>query len=152
MRRTKPNLSKFDWADFLKMAALGVLLLAGFSAGSAAQQKGQKTFSSPEEASKAVVAAAQNNVMKKRCSEFSDRMRRTSVSSGDPTQDAENHTNFARKYQEMQPLRKRTRRLRHAVHWRGKLARTDSSPDERQCLVLRHRSRKDGDLIPPNRP
>jgi hypothetical protein len=100
MRRTKPNLSKFDWADFLKMAALAVLLLAGFSAGSAAQEKGQKTFSSPEEASQAFVAAAQNNDEKTMLGILGPDAQDI-VSSGDPTQDAENHTNFARKYQEM---------------------------------------------------
>ena len=51
MRRTNPNLSKSDLADLLRIAALATLLLAGFSAGSAAQQRGQKTFSSPEGAS-----------------------------------------------------------------------------------------------------
>ena len=100
MRRTKPNFWKFDRADLLKLAALAMLLLAGFSGGSAAQQKSQKTFSSPEEASQALVAAAQNND-EKRMLEILGPDAQDIVSSGDPTQDAENHTNFARKYQEM---------------------------------------------------
>ena len=100
MRRTKPNFSKFDWANLLKMAAVATLLLACFSAGSAAQQKGQKTFSSLEEASQALAAAAQNND-EKTMLEILGPNARDIVSSGDPTQDAENHTNFARKYQQM---------------------------------------------------
>jgi hypothetical protein len=100
MRRTKPSFWKFDWADLLKIAAVAMLLLAGFSGGSAAQEKGQKTFSSPEEASQALVAAAQNND-ENTMLEILGPDAQDVVSSGDPTQDAENHTNFARKYQEM---------------------------------------------------
>jgi Protein of unknown function (DUF2950) len=100
MRRTKPNFSKCDLADLLKIAALAMLLLAGFSIGSAAQQRGQKTFTSPEEASQAFEAAAQNND-EKTMLEILGPNAQEIVSSGDPTQDAENHTNFARKYQEM---------------------------------------------------
>jgi hypothetical protein len=100
MRRTKPNFSKFDLADLLKIAALAMLLLAGFSGGSAAQQKGQKTFSSPEEASHALVAAAQNND-EKTMLEILGPGAQDIVSSGDPTEDAESHANFVRKYEEM---------------------------------------------------
>ena len=100
MRRKKPNFSKFDWADRLKMAALATLLLACFTAASAAQEKGQKTFSSPEQASQALVAAAQNN-NEKTMLEILGPDARDIVFSGDPIQDAENHTNFARKYREM---------------------------------------------------
>jgi hypothetical protein len=100
MRRTEPNFWKFDWADILKMAALAMLLSACFSAGSPAQEKGQERFSSPEEASQALVAAAQNND-EKTMLEILGPDAQDIVSSGDPAQDAENHTNFARKYQEM---------------------------------------------------
>jgi len=99
MRRTQPNFWKFDWADVWKMA-LAMLLSACFSAGSAAQQKGQKTFSSPEQASQALVAAARNND-EKTMLEILGPNAHDIVSSGDPTQDAENHAQFARKYQEM---------------------------------------------------
>jgi hypothetical protein len=61
MRRTKQNIEKFALADLLKLAAPAMLLLACVAVDSVAQQNGQKTFSSPEEASKAVVAALQNN-------------------------------------------------------------------------------------------
>ncbi len=67
---------------------------------SAAQQKGQKTFSSPEEASKASWPQLQNND-EKAILEILGPDARQIVSSGDPTEDAESRANFARKYQEM---------------------------------------------------
>jgi hypothetical protein len=78
------------------MAALAMLLLACFSAGSAAQEKGQKTFSSLEEASQALAAAAQSND-EKTMLEILGPDTKGIVSSGDTTQDAENQTNFAHK-------------------------------------------------------
>jgi hypothetical protein len=88
-------------ADVLKIAALAMLLLlACFPGGSAAQQKGQKTFSSPEEASAAFAATARNNDEKAMLDILGPDAKQV-VSSGDPIQDAENHANFARKYQEM---------------------------------------------------
>jgi len=100
MLRRKPNFEKFEVADLLKIAALATLVLACFTAGVAAQQKGQKTFSSFEEASKALVAAAQTND-EKAMLEILGPDGKEIVSSGDETEDAENHANFARKYEEM---------------------------------------------------
>jgi hypothetical protein len=100
MRRTKQNIEKFALADLLKLAALAMLLLACVAVDSAAQQKGQKTFSSPEEASKAVVAALQNND-EKAVLEILGADATQIVSSGDLIEDAESHTNFVRKYEEM---------------------------------------------------
>lgn len=100
MRRTMPNFRIHELAGLLGSAALAMLLLAFFCADSAAQQKGQKTFSSPQEASAALVAAAQNND-EKTMLEILGPDGKEIVSSGDPTEDAENHGNFARKYQEM---------------------------------------------------
>ena len=88
---------KLKW---FKTAAIAALLLACFPHGSAAQQKGQKTFSSPEEAANALVAAAQKNDEKVML-EILGPDGKQIVSSGDPTEDAENHANFARRYQEM---------------------------------------------------
>jgi hypothetical protein len=76
------------------------LLLGCLAVDSAAQQKGKKTFSSPEEASKALVAAAQNNDEWAMLVILGPDAKQI-VSSGDPTEDAESHANFARKYQEM---------------------------------------------------
>ena len=60
MSITKPNFERLQWADLLKIATLATLLLACLPSDSAVLQRGQKTFASPEEASKAFVAAAQN--------------------------------------------------------------------------------------------
>jgi hypothetical protein len=100
MRCTKPNFEKFALADLLKLAALAMLLFSWFAVDSAAQQKGQKTFSSPEEASRAVVAALQNNDEKAVLVILGPDAKQI-VSSGDPIEDGESHANFVRKYEEM---------------------------------------------------
>jgi hypothetical protein len=101
----KPNFEKLQLADLLKIATLATLLLACLPANSAALQRGQKTFASPEEASQAFVAAAQNND-EKAILEILGRDASEIVSSGDPTEDAEGRANFANKYQEMHRFRK----------------------------------------------
>ena len=105
MRQTKLNCKTLEFSDLLKIAVLATLLFACFAIDSAAQQKGQKTFSSPEEASKAVVAALQNND-EKAVLEILGPDATQIVSSGDPTEDAESHANFVRKYEEMHRFRK----------------------------------------------
>ena len=91
---------KTKLSDVLRIAALVTPLLASFAVGSVAQQQGQKTFSSPEEASKTLVAALQNND-EKGVLEILGTDARHIVSSGDPTEDAESHATFVRKYEEM---------------------------------------------------
>ena len=100
MRQTKWNCKTREFSDLLKIVTLATLLFACFAVDSAAQQKGQKTFSSPEEASKAVVAALQNND-EKAVLEILGPDATQIVSSGDPTEDAESRANFVRKYEEM---------------------------------------------------
>jgi hypothetical protein len=100
MQQTKLNSKTSELSDLLKIAALATLLFACFAVNSAAQQEGQKAFSSPEEASKAVVAAIQNND-EKAMLEILGPDARQIVSSGDPIEDAESHATFARKYEEM---------------------------------------------------
>jgi len=100
MRQTKLNRKTREFSDLMRIVALATLLFACFAADSAAQQRGQKTFSSPEEASKAVVAALQDND-EKAVLEILGPDATQIVSSGDPTEDAESHANFVRKYEEM---------------------------------------------------
>jgi hypothetical protein len=100
MRQTKLKRRTSGLSDLLRIAAVATLLFAYFAVDSAAQQKGQKTFSSPEEASKAVVAALQNND-EKAMLEILGPDARQIVSSGDPIEDAESHANFVSKYEEM---------------------------------------------------
>jgi hypothetical protein len=100
MRRTKLNLGNLDGARLSKLAAAAILLTACFHTLSLAQQPGQRTFSSPEEAANALVAAALKND-EKAMLEILGPDGKQIVSSGDEVEDAESHANFARRYQEM---------------------------------------------------
>ncbi len=68
-----------------------------------AQQPGQKTFSSPEDASNALVTAAQSNDEKAMLDILGPDGKQI-VSSGDETEDANSRANFVQKYQEMHRL------------------------------------------------
>jgi Protein of unknown function (DUF2950) len=103
MPRTKLTFDKFHWANLPKLAAAAILLTGCLSARSAAQQPGQKTFSSPLDASSALVTAAQNND-EKAMLEILGPDGKQIVSSGDKTEDAESRANFVQKYQEMHRL------------------------------------------------
>src|SRR5208283_4857422 len=70
---------------------------------SMAQQPGQKTFSSPEDASNALVTAAQSNDEKAMLAILGPDGKQI-VSSGDETEDAQSRANFVQKYQEMHRL------------------------------------------------
>jgi hypothetical protein len=100
MRQTNLKSKTRELSDLLKIAALAMLLFGCFAVDSPAQQKGQKTFSSPEEASKAFVAAAQNNDAKALLEILGPDATQI-VSSGDPIEDAEGRAKFASKYEEM---------------------------------------------------
>jgi len=100
MRRTKLNSNTSHLGDLLQITALTLLLSGCVPARSTAQQKGQKTFSSPEEASQALVVAAQSND-EKAMLEILGPDGKQIVSSGDETQDAENRANFVKRYQQM---------------------------------------------------
>src|ERR1700739_2566089 len=100
MRQTKLKCKTNNSSDFLRIAALAPMLSVCFAVDSAAQQKSQRTYSSPEEASKAAVAALQSNDEKALLSILGPDAKQI-VSSGDPIEDAESHANFVRKYQQM---------------------------------------------------
>jgi Protein of unknown function (DUF2950) len=102
MQRMKPN-GKFHWMNLPNLAAVTIVLLACSPIRSMAQQHGQKTFSSPEEASKALITAAQNNDEKAMLDILGPDGKQI-VSSGDATQDAQNRANLARRYQQMHRL------------------------------------------------
>jgi hypothetical protein len=103
MRRTKLNFDKSDWTNLLEMAAVGILLAGGFPVRSVGQQQGQKTFSSPENASNALVTAAQSNDEEAMLDILGPDGKQI-VSSGDETEDAQSRANFVQKYQEMHRL------------------------------------------------
>ncbi len=105
MRRTKLNFDKFQWTNPSGLAAVAILLTACFPIRSMAQQSGQKTFSSPEDASNALVTAAQNNDENALLDILGSDGKQI-VSSGDETEDAESRANFVQRYQQMHRLMK----------------------------------------------
>jgi hypothetical protein len=103
MLRTKLNLDQSHRANLFRLAAVAVLLTACLSSPSVAQQPGQKTFSSPEEATQALFTAVKSNE-EKAILDILGADGKQIVSSGDDAEDAESRANFAKKYQEMHRL------------------------------------------------
>ncbi len=103
MRPTKLNVDKFHWANLGKFAAVAIILAMCLARSATAQQPGQKTFSSAEEASNALVTAARNNDEKAMLGILGPAGKQI-VSSGDDAEDAENRANFVQRYQEMHRL------------------------------------------------
>src|SRR5580658_2059972 len=105
MRRMNLKAGKFDWGNFSKLVAVVILLAGLFPGRSMAQQAGQKTFSSAEDASKALASAAQNNDEKAMLDILGPDGKEI-ISSGDAIEDAHARANFAEKYQQMHRLMK----------------------------------------------
>ncbi len=108
MQRAKLNSVGFHWANLpksslAKVAAAAIIVAASFSASAVAQQAGQKTFSSAQEASQALATAAQNNDEKAMLAILGPSGKEI-VSSGDEAEDADSRANFAKRYQEMHRL------------------------------------------------
>jgi Protein of unknown function (DUF2950) len=103
MQGTKLNFDKCRWANLLSLAAVAILLMACLCTRSMAQQRGQKTFSSSEDASNALVAAAQSGD-EKAMLEILGPDGKQIVYSGDETEDANSRANFVQHYQEMHRL------------------------------------------------
>jgi hypothetical protein len=103
MRREKLDFDKFHWADLPKLAAVAILLTGCFPIRSMAQQQGRKTFSSPEDASNALVTAAQSSDEKALLDILGPDGKRI-VSSGDEIEDANDRANFVQKYRELHRL------------------------------------------------
>jgi len=102
MRKTNLNVDKSRGVNLPALTAVAVFLTVCFSA-SLAQQPGQKTFSSAEDASSALVAAAQSNDEKAMLNILGPDGKQI-VSSGDDAEDAQSRANFVQKYQEMHRL------------------------------------------------
>ncbi|MGA7379564.1 MAG: DUF2950 domain-containing protein [Terriglobales bacterium] len=103
MPRTKLNVKQIHWANLSKLAAVVILLTGCFTSRSLAQQTGQRTFSSAEDASNALATAAQSNDEKAMLDILGPEGKGI-VSSGDETEDVNNRANFAKRYQEMHRL------------------------------------------------
>lgn len=103
MKRMELQADRIHWGNISKVAA-GAILLLGFSATRClAQQAGQKTFASAEDAGKALAAAAQSND-EKAMLEILGPEGKEVVSSGDEVEDAQRRADFAQKYGEMHRL------------------------------------------------
>ncbi len=100
MRLTNLQYGKYRWATLCKIAAAAIFMAGCVPGRSLAQQPGQRTFSSAEEAASALVAAALKND-EKAMIEILGPEGKQIVSSGDKVEDAESHVNFAKRYQEM---------------------------------------------------
>lgn len=103
MRQTKFSCDESSCVSLLKAVAVAIVVTCCFAVHSVAQQPGQKIFSSPEEASAALIAAMQGNNEKDLVSILGPDSRQI-VSSGDETEDAESRANFVQRYQEMHRL------------------------------------------------
>lgn len=103
MHRSKLSFDKFLWSGVVKLAAVGLLLSGGFATRSMAQQQGQKTFPTAEDASNALFTAVRSGD-EKAMLEILGSDGKQVVSSGDEAEDTQNRANFAQKYQEMHRL------------------------------------------------
>jgi hypothetical protein len=106
MPRMKLNVKKHGARiskDVTKLAAIVIVCAACFPISSLAQQAGQKTFSSAEDASKALVSAAQSNDEKAMIDILGSDGKQI-VSSGDDAEDAKSRASFVKRYEEMHRL------------------------------------------------
>jgi len=103
MPRIILNFDKLYRATFFKAAVFAVLLTACFLTPCLAQQFGQKTFPSPEDAGSALLAATQSNDEKAMLDVLGPEGKQI-VSSGDEAEDAQSRANFVEKYREMHRL------------------------------------------------
>jgi Protein of unknown function (DUF2950) len=103
MQRAKLDVNEIQWANLSTWAAVAVLLAGCWPARLVAQQPGQKTFSSAQDASNALLTAEQGNDEKALLDILGPDAKEI-VSSGDAVEDAENHANFVKRYEQMHRL------------------------------------------------
>ena len=103
MLPSKLNFRASYLVNLSSIAALVILLAVFLPIRSMAQQQGQKTFPSPEEASTALVTAAQSNDERTMIAILGPDGKQI-VSSGDDAEDAQSRANFVQKYKEMHRL------------------------------------------------
>jgi len=103
MQRMKLNFDKFDRSGLPRLAAVVVLLTGFFAARAVAQQPGQKTFASAEDATKALISAIQSN-NEKAMLEILGQDGKQIVSSGDEVEDKQRRADIVQRYQEMHRL------------------------------------------------
>ena len=102
MRLMKIEAKHFGWGNLCRVGAAAVIL-ACLPVGAFSQEKGQKTFSSAEDASQALVKAAQDND-EKALNEIIGKSAKEIIVSGDDKQDAQHRAHFVKRYEEMHRL------------------------------------------------
>jgi hypothetical protein len=102
MRHTKLNLPNVQLSGYFTLTIAAFVLLS-FSPGAMAQQQGQKTFSSADEASHALVIALKHDDDKTLLQILGPEGKEI-ISSGDPAEDQSNRANFVAKFHEMHRL------------------------------------------------
>jgi hypothetical protein len=103
MQSAKRNADSCHRSSLPKVAAITMALAMCLPAVSQAQRAGQKSFSSAEQATSALVKATESN-NEKAMLEILGRDGKQIVSSGDDAEDAENRANFVKRYREMHRL------------------------------------------------
>ncbi|MGA8220291.1 MAG: DUF2950 domain-containing protein [Candidatus Acidiferrales bacterium] len=105
MRRMKQNFQRIYRSNLPQLATLGIslLLLGCFPSGSMAQQKGQETFRTAHQASRALFLAVQSDDEKALLAILGPEGKQI-TSSGDAAEDARNRIDFASKYMELHRL------------------------------------------------
>jgi hypothetical protein len=103
MRRTKFDSRSFRGSGLIEFAAAVVILLGFMASRTVAQEKGQKTFASAEDASQALVKAIESSD-DKAILDVLGKDAQPIISSGDEVQDKEHRENFVKNYREMHRL------------------------------------------------
>jgi hypothetical protein len=103
MRRTKLIYQRVHWTRLSALTMIAIFFVGCCATLAVAQQDGQKTFSSPGEASDALFTATQSNDQKAMLDVLGPDGKQL-VSSGDETEDTKSRANFVKKYQEMHRL------------------------------------------------
>jgi hypothetical protein len=103
MRRRKLSFKHYRWGAFIRFAMASVILTGCIPSNSGAQEKGQRTFSSGEDASSALIKAIQSNDENSMLIVLGLDAKQI-VSSGDQVEDKERRANIVLKYEQMHRL------------------------------------------------
>ena len=103
MRRRKLSFNHDRWGAFIRFAMASVILTGCIPSNSVAQEKGQRTFSSAEDASNALIKAIQSNDENAMLIVLGQDAKQI-VSSGDQVEDKERRANIVLKYEQMHRL------------------------------------------------
>ena len=107
------------------MATIAIFFMGCFATIAVAQQQGQKTFSTPSEASEALFTATQNNDQKAMLDILGPNGKQL-VSSGDDAEDAKSRATFRQEISGNAPAGKRAGWNRDVIYRSRELAHADS--------------------------